>query len=210
MERILEQTNFEKEIVSVDVSKYIAKVDKNFVKYLCRLIPPNSKVLDVGCGIGAVLGYLEEKRKDLILKGVDNSATVIYAVKKLSNKRINIIKGDAENLQFSAESFDVVVSSSFLHHVFNPLSVLREMLRITKVGGKVVVRDLIRPKSNKILEKIVYCRKEPQVIKNILRDSLHSSFKINEIEKYLAELNIVDYKIIKRGIRFMLIIDKKY
>ena len=208
MKRILEKVKSDEDVIFVDVSKYILKLDKNFVNYLCKLIPPNSRVLDVGCGIGTILNYLQQKRADLTLKGVDNSLKVISASRMYNNEKVKIINCDAEYLQFRDKSFDFVISSSFLHHISKPIIALKEMMRITKIGGKVVVRDLIRPKTVKRLEKVVYNRKEPKIVKNILRDSLFSSFEINEVRKYLVKLGIVDYKIIKKGIRFILIINK--
>src|SRR5258708_11288012 len=50
--------------------------------------------------------------------------------------------GDAQNLPFESEEFDLVVSRLALHHVQNPLQALREMTRVLRHGGTVLIEDL--------------------------------------------------------------------
>ncbi|MFC1633126.1 class I SAM-dependent methyltransferase [Patescibacteria group bacterium] len=187
------------------VPKYIKEIDHNFVITLSKLIPKNSKILDVGCGTGSILKLLKGRRKDLRLFGLDSSS---FMVSEARQRNITIKLGDAKKIPYADSSFDVVLSSSLLHHIDHPIIAIREMLRVTKKEGQVIIRDLRRPKSNNDLERILSNRKSPKAVRLLLKDSLMAAQTINELKEYLYKLKIDKYRIIKRGLRYILIINK--
>ena len=207
MKRCLEKASSNRflDLAYAAVPRFIKKIDDNFVVLLSNLIPSKSKVLDIGCGTGSILGYLKTKRKDLDLYGLDSSK---FMVSKAKQKNIKIKEGDARKTSFSKNYFDVVISSSLLHHIAKPKKAIYEMFRITKQQGIIVIRDLIRPDTLRDLQKIVSNRRIPYPQKLLLKNSLKAAFTLDEIRSILFDLKITDYKILKRGIRFILIIKK--
>jgi len=97
---------------------------------IANLIEKNSKVLDVGCGDGELMKYIDEKiTKDI--RGLEISKS---NVQKCIAKGLIVIEGNAENdlKQFPNLSFDYVILSQTLQAFLNPENVISELLRIGK------------------------------------------------------------------------------
>ena len=97
---------------------------------IANLIEKNSKVLDVGCGDGELMKYIDEKiTKDI--RGLEISKS---NVQKCIAKGLTVIEGNAEKdlKQFPDKSFDYVVLSQTLQAFFSPEEVLNQLLRIGK------------------------------------------------------------------------------
>jgi ubiquinone/menaquinone biosynthesis C-methylase UbiE len=104
-------------------------------------------VLEVGCGTGVVLRELAEcvGPRGRVL-GVDPSRWLVRAATHLlrsdpRRRRIALRVAPGEHLPFAADRFDATVAVTVLLHVADPLSVVKEMVRVTKPGGLVAVQD---------------------------------------------------------------------
>ena len=91
-------------------------------------VEPDSRILDLGCGDGSLLRLLNKKR-NVSGYGVDTS--IDKTIKSLDNK-INIINADINDHMdyFKDKSFDYVILAQSLQVVDNPVSLIKEMLRI--------------------------------------------------------------------------------
>ena len=109
-------------------------------KYLRLLphLPGEGRVLDVGCGTGL---FLERLGKGCEAVGLDLSPGMLRRARK-RNPGVPLILGDAEHLPFRAGSFSAVFSFTVLQNLPHPLLALREMARVVRAGGKVVVSTL--------------------------------------------------------------------
>ncbi|NLX13774.1 MAG: homoserine O-acetyltransferase [Phycisphaerales bacterium] len=92
------------------------------------LIPPNSKVLDLGCGRGTLISRLIRSRR-VTARGVEVNQE---AISECIERGLEVLDLDIENelSMFAAQSYDYVVLSQTLQTLNRPLDVLREMLRI--------------------------------------------------------------------------------
>ncbi len=102
------------------------------------------RILDVGCGTGFVPSLLSAHLADGdVLVGVDQSEGMLRRARAKLNGvavgRCRLVRGDAGSLQFRGESFDLVTVNSFLHHVCDYRSVLREIDRVLRPGGYLVL-----------------------------------------------------------------------
>ena len=99
---------------------------------IASLIEPETRVLDLGCGEGELMAYLEAS-KGVTARGVELKAA---RVRDCVAKGLSVSQGDIdEGLQDYADgSFDYVVLSQTLHLVSRPGLVVREMLRVGRRG----------------------------------------------------------------------------
>ena len=107
---------------------------KNEFKIISNLLPIQSRVLDVGCGDGALIEVLI-KQKSIDARGIELEEN---KVKQCISKGLSVIQGNAETelSQFPDKAFDFVVLSQTLQAFYQPENVLNELLRI---GKKVII-----------------------------------------------------------------------
>ena len=103
---------------------------KKEFKVIADLLPNNMRVLDVGCGDGALMDFLV-KEKNIEVRGLELNQN---NVQECIYKGLPVIQGNAETelYQFPKQSFDYVVLSQTLQAFYQPDKVLRELLRIGK------------------------------------------------------------------------------
>lgn len=109
---------------------------------------PSGKILDVGCGNGNLFMILPEDKYEMF--GIDFSENMILESKHNCGKRASFSVADAERLPFDDNTFDIVVCNASFHHYIHPDEVLREMHRVLRDGGKLLIGDpyvpgLVRP-----------------------------------------------------------------
>ena len=113
-------------------------------KYLSSFVKDSSKVLDVGCGSGVITTALGKKFPNAIITGIDlNEDRFKKENSSLdSNSNVNFIVGNARKLPFNNEYFDIVFIRFLLEYLKNPVEIIKEMLRVLKYGGVIVLQDL--------------------------------------------------------------------
>jgi methionine biosynthesis protein MetW len=107
---------------------------KQEFKIIANLIESNTRVLDVGCGDGTLMEFLQNNKK-LDIRGIEISKN---NVQQCIGRGLTVIEGDAEKdlSQFPDGSFDFVILSQTLQAFLNPEKVISELLR---VGKKAIV-----------------------------------------------------------------------
>ena len=120
--------------------KIVDKRQKNALFRSLKGLQKDSKILEVGCGTGRFLEFLEDKGYTN-LHGIDQAEEML----KIAEKRCHatLIRGDAFNFAFKKNSFDAVYSVRVLMHLEKPEEVINEMLRV----GKIVIFDLVNKDS---------------------------------------------------------------
>ena len=94
----------------------------------------NPKVLDVGCGTGINMKYLQRYRQVL---GVDVS---MKALKFCKSRGINdLLQAQIENLPFQEDRFDLICALDILEHVEDDLKALCQLRRVCKKGGRLLI-----------------------------------------------------------------------
>jgi SAM-dependent methyltransferase len=112
-----------------------AYVVRRELAIVSSLLPPKGRVLDVACGtgrLGTVLGSSHA------LVGVDASEAMLEQA-RAGGRYEQLVVGDAFALPFADDSFDAAVALRLLFHFPEPISILRELSRVTRPGGVVVV-----------------------------------------------------------------------
>jgi len=101
---------------------------------------PGERVLDVGCG--RALDLLSLGKKGANLFGFDGSHVMINKAAENFQKQgvpLRLACGSAENLPYADCSFDKVFCKGAIDHFYDPAKALREMVRVLKPGGKLVI-----------------------------------------------------------------------
>jgi SAM-dependent methyltransferase len=94
------------------------------------------RVLDVGCGPGALTGELARRLGASAVTAVDPSAGFVEAARE-RNPEVDVRRAEAEQLPFDDDAFDAVLAQLVVHFMADPAAGLREMRRVTRGGGVV-------------------------------------------------------------------------
>lgn len=131
-------------------SKYLLRAYVHEMQYQSVLarVEKGMKVLDAGCGEGVLSVMMAQK--GAIVTACDLSEPNIIASKRyaLENKvgdKIEFLMGDAENLPFPDNSFDLVVSSHVLEHLPDFDQGFREIMRVTKKRAVIAIPTILNP-----------------------------------------------------------------
>jgi 2-polyprenyl-3-methyl-5-hydroxy-6-metoxy-1,4-benzoquinol methylase len=174
-------------------SKFVALFSEKFPGF------NRQRILDLGCGLADITMRLAEqthKQKSSAWTApmpCSIAGKEILQHSSLAN-RVDIRKwhiGRQEN-PLGSEGFHAVVSNSLLHHMHDPLDLLRAIRACAAPGAAVLVMDLIRPQSRIEAENIVekYAGKEPEVLRNDFLNSLLAAYRPAEIMEQLVSANM--------------------
>ncbi|MDD2731175.1 MAG: class I SAM-dependent methyltransferase [Candidatus Portnoybacteria bacterium] len=135
---LLKKTIENYNLIAEDFSRTRRYVWPGF-EFLAQYAKPNDNVLDLGCGNGRLLDLLRDKKINYI--GIDNSSALIAAAQK-RHPGADFRVGDALNLPFSDNYFDIIYSIAVLHHIPSEelrTKFLEEAKRVLKPGGILII-----------------------------------------------------------------------
>jgi len=148
------------------------------------------KVLEVGVGTGRNLKYYPEGSS---VTGIDISEGMLEKAREKSSGMQNIIllPMDAENMEFSDNTFDYVVTTFVLCSVPDPVKALKEMRRVLKPSGELIAIEHMRSSNNLIsrfetlINPIMFSIIGDEVTRDTVGNIRKAGFTIRE-EKNLA------------------------
>src|SRR5262249_40990790 len=147
-----------------------------------------------------------EANPHYVFHAVDGSAAMLkYARKALRARpglarRIRLTRAFLPGTALPRKSYDVILSSNFLHHLHEPDVLWQTIQLYAKRGPRVFVTDLCRPPNragaNKIVEK--YSAAEPAILQRDFLNSLLAAFTVEEVREQLirAQLGHLRTKVI--------------
>ena len=125
--RTIANTKIAREIYNSSKSKNLKFLLNERFNWMNRYIKEGDVGIEVGSGAGFTKDFI--KNKNLKLTDMRNDEHLDYK---------NI---DAQNTKFESESFHYVIASNMIHHIPYPVKFFREMNRILKKGGKLIIFD---------------------------------------------------------------------
>jgi len=108
-------------------------------------LAPGTRLLEIGCGVGAVLGILGRAFPDVEITGVDVEERQLETARAHLDAlglRADLRLADALHLPFEDGSFDQVWMMWFLEHLDDPVGALREARRVLVPGGAVTAIEV--------------------------------------------------------------------
>jgi SAM-dependent methyltransferase len=117
-------------------------VDPELLAFIGQRISGNqASILDVACGTGNQLIADRPALPSAQLVGLDRSLGMLRQA-RLKAPDIAWVQADASALPFQTESFDFISCQFALHHIKDKVGVLRETLRVLRIGGRLILRNL--------------------------------------------------------------------
>jgi len=106
--------------------------DRKDIELIAEMVPPGSRVLDLGCGSGELLAHLRDKRQ-CTGYGIEIADANVLAC---TQRGVNVIQLNLEEglSMFEDRSFDVVLQLDTLQHLRNTERMLLETARVGRVG----------------------------------------------------------------------------
>lgn len=170
-------------------------VNRVFVADLLAAGPLDGDVLDLGTGTALIPIELCGQHEECRVMATDAAVSMLdlarynLEVRSLTG-RIQLALVDAKQLPYPAGQFAVVMSNSIVHHIPEPLAVLREAVRVTASGGRLFFRDLMRPDSLDELHRLVeqYAGGESAHGQAMFAASLHAALTVDEVRQLVEML----------------------
>jgi ubiquinone/menaquinone biosynthesis C-methylase UbiE len=152
-------------------------------------------VLDVGTGTAQIPIELCRRAGFVRVTAVDLASHMLQIgqrnlIRAGLESVVRLEQIDAKGLPYGDAEFPAVMSNSIIHHIPEPLAVLREMRRVLKPGGILFVRDLLRPPDIATLNRIVetYAGDANLHQRQMFHDSLHAALTLDEVRDLLAAI----------------------
>ncbi len=181
-----------------------SEVNHRFVQELLAFAEANADpdyefelgdVLDMGTGTALIPIELCKQHDSCRVMAIDQAVSMLdLAVYNLEvqslTERITLAHVDAKTMGYDDGNFDVVMSNSLIHHIPDPIVCLKQMARVTKSGGLLFIRDLMRPNDMESMKQLVstYAGAESEHCQKLFEDSLHAALSLDEIRQRVAEL----------------------
>ena len=169
-------------------------VNRQFVIDFLDSGPAGDEVLDLGTGTARIPIELCRQEQDCRIIASDAAVSMLEVAKinvaiEGFEHRIQLHHGDSKDLQFDDSLFDSVISNSLIHHVPKPEVVLAEMVRVVRPGGRLFVRDLMRPETLEEVERFVaaYSGQENKENQQLFRQSLIAALSLIEIRGMIED-----------------------
>lgn len=168
--------------------------------------------IDVGCGPAEIPIFLCQMAPGWRVTAVDASAGMLAeAARNISaaglEGRIRLIKADAKAMRGLRARFDLVLSNSLLHHLPDPVPFWREVKRLVRPGGSVMVQDLFRPESEAAARRLValHARDSSPLLRQLFHQSLLAAFTLGEVRSQLGEAGLAGLEVRKVSNRHLIV-----
>ena len=200
MQRILEPEVMD---TAEDAEEYDAmdflETDTRFAETAAALLGPQGEAmaLDIGTGTAKIPLLLLARRPGLRVLAADMAEEMLRVARRNIEAAglaaaCTLARMDAKALDVQPASFDLVISNSLAHHLPEPLGLFREIARVTRPGGAILVRDLIRPETHDDAWAIVnrVASGDTARQKQLFFDSLCAALTLDEVRQMVAAAGI--------------------
>lgn len=139
-------------------AKSLASMGRQYVRVLKKSGFRAGKILDSGCGFGAVSMEIARAFPETEIIGIDLSETLLDMAREGAKTQglegqFKFLNGDVQKLIFDDNSFDLVINTFMIHIVEKPMDMLNEIERVATANARIMVSDLRRMWLGYLLKK---------------------------------------------------------
>jgi ubiquinone/menaquinone biosynthesis C-methylase UbiE len=192
---------------SAAAEAHLERIDESFVEHVLRLLPTPEQLrgpaLDIGCGPAQIPIKLLQRLDGTRMVVLDGSPNMIRVARENARKacvadRMRFVLGDGKSLPFEDGAFSMVTCNSMLHHVREPLSLLKEVGRVAEPGATILLRDLRRPAFPlQSLHTWWHGRKYRGLMRQLFGASVRASYTADELGSMLRDAPIPRAKVFR-------------
>lgn len=203
MDRVLEPEVMDtwQEATAYDAMDFTV-VNTAFATDAIALDPDAVKVLDLGTGTARIPILMCQQRPQYLFTAIDLAQSMLIIGRRNVEEanliqRIRLERVDSKRMPYPDLEFDMVISNSLVHHLPEPLSFVREIKRLIKPDGAILIRDLIRPENDRIVNELVakfggdYDDRQQQ----LFRDSLMAALTLTEVQELIDRAGLLQVKL---------------
>jgi ubiquinone/menaquinone biosynthesis C-methylase UbiE len=188
---------------NIEVAKRYDKEIRTWSLYTSRSIVSavkrwgisSDKALDIGTGTGWLAIGFAQGLPGVHVVGLDLSDVVLELARENAQEsgvssRVSFEKGDAQDMPFEDDTFDLVISSNTIHLLKNPVRMFDETQRVLKPEGRFLISDFRRSWLGILTEHVraAYSVKE---VRDLLRQSELQNWKVRDSFFWLSVLSEV-------------------
>ncbi|XZF15886.1 class I SAM-dependent methyltransferase [Chitinophagaceae bacterium MMS25-I14] len=172
--------------------------DDIYLQRLDAVLKPEGKtgiMLDVGIGTGLIVREMARMPLYSGYKfiGLDYYDDMVETCTELVKEeglegKIEVVQGDAYQMDFPDNYFDVVMSRATIHHLSDPTEALREKYRVLKPGGVCLIHDIRRDAPEEVLEQFTKFRAQLNMPPTIIEEK----FTMPEMRSFIERAGLKD------------------
>jgi ubiquinone/menaquinone biosynthesis C-methylase UbiE len=170
-------------------------VNRVFVADFLAVWDGANPILDLGTGTAQIPIALCRQAPNAQVVAIDLAEQMLLVAREKIRgaglaDRIELQRVDAKGLPFPDATFAAVISNSIVHHIPQPAAVLAEVARIAAPGARLFIRDLLRPRDEMTLLRLVatYAGEANDHQRQMFAESLHAALTLEEVAELVAAL----------------------
>jgi ubiquinone/menaquinone biosynthesis C-methylase UbiE len=175
------------------------EVNREFATRALDTCPTARTAIDLGTGPAHIPILLAQMAPQLHVTAVDLAEHMLALARRKihsagAQDRITLLARDAKATGLESGSFDLVMCNSLVHHLADPLLLLREAHRLTAPGGGLLVKDLLRPSTEDELQALVgrYAANDTNYQRKLFSESLRAALTLDEVERACRQAGLTD------------------
>lgn len=185
-----------------------SEANAHFIRLLEALKPgelAGARALDLGCGPADIVLRFLKAYPRAECDALDGSAAMLSQARRALDQlpglagRCRLLQDTLPSARIPESAYDLVLSSSLLHHLHDPQVLWQSIRAAAKPGAIVLVMDLMRPPSALWAESLVatYAPGAPEILRRDFRNSLFAAFEPQEV---VAQLEAAGLEALEVGV----------
>jgi ubiquinone/menaquinone biosynthesis C-methylase UbiE len=182
---------------------YMAPEYRYFVRKILHTGIRSGRVLDIGTGSGRLAIELAKARDcNFNIVGLDISQGMLQRARENARQagvenKIDFVPATGTDLPFSDKSFDLVISYASLHHWRYPVKVFKEIDRVARENGRIIIRDNKRIYGNPFLGAAVWSIRlfMDKQYRSLWPKAISASYTVPEAKAVLHEAGLKNYRV---------------
>lgn len=129
----------EEKSVHIPYDQKIQPYHQVIAELVCRYTADNASILDIGCGVGHTLSEIRKKRPDLAITAADIDGKCLDITDDRVTLEDKMHINEIDDLFVMSLNFDLIIMSHSLEHMPNPVRTVKEVIKMVKPGGFLIL-----------------------------------------------------------------------